>query len=505
MKTALNKKIIFFLFIFLIFIVFNSCSSGAQKLITKRYPDGFSLKHPENWQAQVVDKEYIWISADEAGMDQSFILVHPFFLKKLTKSSSWLHQNLPGLSRFFKKVTFDKIEQVRNLPDEWAAKFSFERNNLHCQGLALCSIQGKSGILYVMAASDANFEKERDKLLKILESFRFEQPDSNREKIVKKPKIQYTNWQDSVEKAFSLEVPRGWSVNGGTFRRASVDLIHVLQAISPDRKIRIQFNDSNIPVFTAPSPVLAMAGFREGSWYSPGYGVKMMVKRYTPGVYFLNEYIRKNYHPYLRNFKIVSQKDRPDVVSSFNRIYRKFMAYGISFTLHAGELAFRFEQDSQPFVGYGLALTQVTQSRAMQGGTWSVALMIIYTCPASEDEIVRKISEHMFQSVKMNPQWVAAQQQLTANVSQIVTQTNQEISRIINDSYWSRQKTLDKINRRFSNMILGVTDVVDPETGEKWKVEAGHNYYWRKEDTDQIVGSEIFERPDIDFSILKEF
>jgi len=248
-----------------------------------------------------------------------------------------------------------------------------------------------------------------------------------------------------------------------------------------------------------------MSGFQEGSWYSPGYGVKMMVKRYTPGFYFLNEYIKNNYSPYLNNFKIASQKNRPDVVASFNRIYSKFMAYGISFTLHAGEIAFRFEQNSQPFVGYGLALTQITQSMGMQGGTWSVALMILYSCPASEDETVRKISEHMFKSVKMNPQWLASQKQLTANVSQIVAQTNQEISRIINDSYWSRQRTLDDVNRKFSNMILGVTDVIDPATGEKWKAEAGHNYYWRKDYTDLIIGTEVFERPDINFSVLKEF
>ena len=502
MKTALNKKLFIFLFVFLILI---NCSSESQKLIKKRYPEGFSLKHPENWHVQVVDKEYILISPNDVEKDLSFILVYPFFLNELTKSRSWLHQNLPQLSRFFKKVTFEKTEQIRNLPDEWVAKFSFKRDNLPFQGLAICSIQEKSGILYVMATSDTDFEEKRNQLINILESFQFEKPDQNKQKIAKRPKIQYTAWQDSIEQAFSLDVPRGWAVNGGTYRRASVDLIHVLQAISPDQKIRIQFNDSNIPIFTVPSPVLAMSGFREGSWYSPGYGVKMMVKRYTPGFYFLNEYIMNNYSPYLSNFKIASQKDRPDVVASFNRIYSKFMVYGISFTLHAGELAFSFEQNSQPFIGYGLALTQITQSMGMQGGTWSVALIILYTCPASEDETVRQISEHMFLSVKMNPHWVASQQQLTANVSQIVAQTNQEISRIINDSYWSRQRTLDDVNRKFSNTILGVTDVIDPATGEKWKAEAGHNYYWRKDYTDLIIGTEVFERPDINFSFLKEF
>jgi hypothetical protein len=231
----------------------------------------------------------------------------------------------------------------------------------------------------------------------------------------------------------------------------------------------------------------------------------MLVKKYAPGGSFLNEYLRQNYVSHLEKFELVSQQDRPDIVASFNKIYSQLQAYGVSFSLHAGDAAFRYEVNSQPHVGYGLALTQVVQSTAVQGGNWSVALLLVYTCPKTEAETVREIADHMFQSVRMNPQWVASQQQLTANVSHIVTRTNQEICRIINDSYWTRQRVMDDINRKFSNYILGLTDVVDPETGETYKVEAGHNYYWRRNYTDRIVGTDIYERPDIDFSPLKEF
>jgi len=36
-------------------------------------------------------------------------------------------------------------------------------------------------------------------------------------------------------------------------------------------------------------------------------------------------------------------------------------------------------------------------------------------------------------------------------------------------------------------------------------VEAGHNYYWRKDYTNLIVGTKTADRPDIDFSLLEEF
>jgi len=320
-----------------------------------------------------------------------------------------------------------------------------------------------------------------------------------------KPRIQYVSWQDPVEQAFSLDVPAGWQVQGGTQRRASVDLVHVLHAVSPDQKIQILYNDGNIPLFIIPNQMLLWGGFREGSWYSPGYGVRMMVMGYRPGPVFIVDYLRRNFAPRLGSFELVERKERPDIVADFNRIYSQSQTYGVSFQLHAGDAAFRYNQGGEGGVGYGLAVTQIVQSAAMGGGNWSVALLLVTTCPEAEADTVREIASHMFQSVRMNPQWVASQQQLAADVSRIVTETNQAVSGIINDSYWTRQGVLDDVHRKFSNAVLGVTDVVDPETGDSYKVEAGHNFYWVRSGTNQVVGTETYTRPEIDFSPLVEF
>ncbi len=64
---------------------------------------------------------------------------------------------------------------------------------------------------------------------------------------------------------------------------------------------------------------------------------------------------------------------------------------------------------------------------------------------------------------------------------------------------------MDNIARDYSNATLGVTDVRDPDTGETWNVASGKNYYWRQQGTNGIVGTETFDRPDIDFAPLEEF
>jgi len=487
---------------FAVCILQAACSSGGAGLSEKKYPEGYSLKQPAGWQAQVVDKAYILVSSPETAKEPAFLLVYPFFLKAATPAGAWFDQNLPKLSKFFAAPSIEKRQQLRARPDEWAVKFRFEKSGAAYAGLALCSIFERSGVLYVAASKADSFEKNRGTLLAMLQSFRFGEPSAGKEPDV--PKIQYVNFTDPVEQAFSLDVPQGWQTQGGTSRRASVDLVHALQTVSPGHKIQIQFNDQNIPAFVLPNQVLAFSGFSEGSWYSPGYGVRNLVKRYVPGAQFLTEYLQQNYKPRVDQFEFASRNDRPDIVADFNRIYAQFQSYGVQFSQHAGEAAFRFQQNGDPYVGYGLALTQIVYMPSMQGGNWTVALLLVYTSPEAEAEFAQQIFSHMFMSIKWNPQWLASQQQLTRDVSQIVSQTGQEISKIVSDAYWTRQGVMDNVNRRFSNYILGVTDVTDPETGQTWKVEAGHNYYWAKPGGEAVVGTNTFTRPDIDFTPLKE-
>ncbi len=113
----------------------------------------------------------------------------------------------------------------------------------------------------------------------------------------------------------------------------------------------------------------------------------------------------------------------------------------------------------------------------------------------------QEILEHMVQTFAVNPQWAAMQQNITANTSKIVAETQQQVSSLISDSYWRRQGTMDEISRRRSNAILGVEDVADPVTGRELKVESGSNYYW-VDQRGTIVGTQTNTVPTLDFREL---
>ena len=359
------------------------------------------------------------------------------------------------------------------------------------------------GIALVAAAETSSFEKAKPTLQAMLESFKFGRPASA-PPAPPKPDISFALFQDPVEGAFSVRIPKDWQAQGGTNRRAATDLVHHVLVVSPDQKSWVQFNDPSTPLFVLPTQPLAWAGYPEGTMYSPGYGVSGLVSRYLPGETFLKQYLLRNLAPKVGKFEIVNLKDQPDAVAEFNRIYSEFMNMGVQLTLHAGEAAFRYERNGEPFVGYGTALTQVAYMPSMQGGNWMVPVLAIYTCPEREAPNIQDLASRMFQSFQMNPVWVARQQQTNANVGRIVAETGREISRIISDAYWTRQGVMDNVHRKFSNAILGVTDVRDPETGETWKVEAGHNFYWAKGAGRGVAGTDTYTRPDINFRPLFE-
>jgi hypothetical protein len=166
--------------------------------------------------------------------------------------------------------------------------------------------------------------------------------------------------------------------------------------------------------------------------------------------------------------------------------------------LTAGEASFTCRQNGQPVRGYYFAGTQRTQAAGMQGGVWNAEHLTGWIAREDKAALAQSVLRHILETAQINPQWAAMQQQITANTSRIVSRTSAEISRMMSDSYWSRQKTMDEIDRRRSNAILGVVDVTDPVTGRELKVENSSNYYWI-DHRGTIVGTDTYTKPNIDF------
>ncbi len=361
----------------------------------------------------------------------------------------------------------------------------------------LGSAAGTAGFLYITAAPTASYRAEVGTLSRILGTFRATGAAAG----AKGPNIpseRWVRWQDPRENAFSLDVPAGWNVTGGTFRFAPADVRKALQASSPDGGIRITGGDAELPAFTEPNQMLTMTGFREGSWYSPGYGVNMMVRRYTPGTQFAREYVTTRVARGCANLKFTESRDRPDADAPLNRLMSGLAAVGGMMRINSGEVTFTCEQNGQPVSGYYFAGYLRAATAGMQGGIWHIEYLYGYSAQRDQAARTQRIISHMLSSYQDNPQWMAMQQNVTAAASRIVAQTQQEVSKIISDTFAYKNQAGDEISRRRENSILGTVDVTDPASGRQFKVENSSNYYWL-DNHGVIVGTQTDTTPGWNF------
>lgn len=480
----------------------TSPSQGAsvKDWVLHRDPAGFTVRHPRGWTVTTTPEGFALVR-DSA--KRALVLVYPFLSPQGMTSEQWLRR-LPGLSGSpLSAVRVEKTREARKRPDEVAAWLECKIGETTARCLALCSIDGRSGMFYAVAASPGEFQKLRPTLVAVLKSFSFTGTPST---AVRKPagaEVKYVRWTDPKESAFSLEVPSGWKVSGGLFRFAAVDVRSCVTLQSPDGEIRITGGDSDIPTFSIPFSPL----FPEGSWYSPGYGVQMKVSRYVSGVDFAKEYVRSKVAAGYSDLQFTETRDRPDVARAINAITAHYEAYGITQRLSTGEVAFTCQSNGKKMCGYYFAGTTLVayQTGLSTGGIWYVQYLHGYIAPENKVRLAQTVLDHGIRTVQVNPQWAAMQQGIAAETSKIVSQTHAEISKVIDQSYWNRQRVMEDLSRKWSNAILGQTDVADPETGETWKVASGHNYYWRKEHTDVVAGTSTYDRPDTDFTPLLEW
>lgn len=363
-------------------------------------------------------------------------------------------------------------------------------------GVARCGLvrlggeASTSGYVYLVAAPESSLRQNESTYAEILRSVRFKGSPGRAQKL---PKLQYVTHTDPTESAFSLEVPAQWHVRGGLVRRASVDVTTAMSLESPDGDIQIFIGDAHVPAFTVPTPMLTMAGFTEGSWYSPGYGVNLMVMSYRTGQQYAQAYVEWRYNTACGAITVLETRERPEAAQRINEIYQKNGTPLFQSSLTIGETRFRCAAGPRPLLGYVLAGTTLTQSQGM--GLWQVEYLFGYTAPQGRIAEAQAVVEHIVATMRLNPAWVRMQQNIAGQVSKIVTDTNDYISKLLSQSYGDAQASRDGTARRFSNLILGLEDVRDPETGQEYKIESGSNYYWI-DALGNIAGTELSANPD---------
>jgi hypothetical protein len=186
-----------------------------------------------------------------------------------------------------------------------------------------------------------------------------------------KPDMIWTRFTDPVEHAFTIDVPKGWRVAGGTRRMNAVEIRAGVDAVSPDGAITLFYSDPDVPIFTVPSPTLEMAGLHQGMVYSPGQGVQLLIEPYMNGEQFAAGWGAQRIAEGCANVSRTGEAARPDQSRAIDTTYQQF---GITTSIQAGEASFACSLNGAPAAGYVFAATEYVQNET--GTMWDVKMLV---------------------------------------------------------------------------------------------------------------------------------
>lgn len=204
--------------------------------------------------------------------------------------------------------------------------------------------------------------------------------------------VGWTKFQDSFEKAFSLSVPQGWTVQGGLFRLGFSDARGMISIKSPDGKIDLRIGDLAIPVYTAPGKYRA----REGLNYDLGAEAQLVFATYRTGPQFAALYSQAR-------FGTVCQDPQKNP-SHINFTMPDYSP--LDFTpkhSSAGQIAWLCQTSDGPRVALTFART------VDAGQMWGVLTLVSLLAPPDQVQQARDIALHCVRSLKLEPKWIAYQ------------------------------------------------------------------------------------------------
>lgn len=464
-------------------------------------PRGFSVQHPRGWTVQSDDTtRRITVGAPEQGV---FALAQPF-----TGDTVQFLRSVPQvLGDAFPDARMGRAEMQPGKPHEMIGSLEFRAAGAPGRATFICAGNGQGGAFYAIAAPGAIFERTRERLSAVLESLHFGAPQTAQARTPNAPNpnaLEFARWTDPLERAYSLELPRDWKIEGGLFRAGLNDIRPETRFSAPDGSVQARFGDRNLPRFTTPSMLGMSLGVGQGQWYAPAPGFERMVWPYIPGSRFALEHVQN----------VVAREFGPVQVQNAQEMPTQ-AAYGGP-TTHAGEVRFTTADGR---LGYWYALTSLTPIMD-DSANWEVTELRGYVCKPEAQALAETVSQRARASVQWNPQWNANQQmgqnvafmggmdlqRQQAQLGQAQLETIQHSAQLQQQTTNYRWGVQEEQTRQFGNLMSGTTDVVDTNTGQTWNVTAGSQHYWRANRQDVIVRTDLTDDlSPMDFTRLKEY
>jgi hypothetical protein len=301
----------------------------------------------------------------------------------------------------------------------------------------------------------------------------------------------WTSFRDPLEKAFTLDVPQGWTVKGGMFRLGYSDYRPIVDLKSPDGKVSIRLGDVTIPSYFIPNAYHP----REGEIYDLGAQALMTVAKFRSGQEYAALYARSRFKGACQTLSPRRVEGPPPVadIPEEEALVKKSSI---------GQAAYECD---------GVRRAYVYARTALYEGFWQVHGLASFVAPASQVAAARSIIERCAKSFKLADQWIqyqkkmdqdalvyqrARQQARRRQLSQQVAQFEMKMQTMKNqvNAFENRQTAQSAQVENWGNILTGITPTTDP-LGNPRNVWTGPKSGYWTDGKGQVINSDSAPGP----------
>lgn len=318
--------------------------------------------------------------------------------------------------------------------------------------------------------------------------------------------------------AFRMLVPEGWQAQGGvqwTMQTPAMPAIIAFQVTNPQGTAQLEFLPNQAFYYSEAVLQMFPIGSRcNGLEVCPPMGAADYIQK------IVIPRARQN----CRNVRVVKTQPLPEIAQmllSAQPLPPQMQQLGIQLSGDAAKVSIEYQFNNVWIEEDIYAFVQATNTpiQTMYGTMNSVCWLTDYTFSFKAVKGQMKnfsvFFETMTKSFQVNPTWYSKYtqilQMLVANkiqqihsigqLSQYISQTSNEISDMIMNSYNARQATYDRVFTKFDQYVRGVDEYHDPISQMKVELPSGCDRGWTNGLGEYIISDDPNFEPNIQSNI----
>ena len=302
------------------------------------------------------------------------------------------------------------------------------------------------------------------------------------------------------EQAFTILVPKGWTVEGGIY------WVHPDTAGGPANSVEkkcdltIKRDSAGTMMLRLLPEVYYADSARGAGLYLFPYGSNyqgMVCAPLISAQQFLNQAVRL-LRPQARDLKVIEQKSLPEVARAYGQRTAN-LPFGIRFNYDAAIVTFAYEENG---THYKERMFTIIEDRGqIAGGQWCNRSTIIARTPADEFDQWEPVFSMMLNSIEIDTQWLLKEIKEQLERAGIIISTQKEIQEIERQIAEHKQKTNAEIQNDMFLTLTGQAEFVDPYTKKVMIGSDAFKHQWINPSGEVVVSNDDNYSPNHDVEI----